>query len=85
MGFFVVMLGLGAAWALLVMPVFGLVCLALSLLFRYLHKKHVQNAENAARWGWRRIAFIIFAVLAGGNLLVSAACWIGMLIIGNMG
>ena len=77
MGFFVVLLNLAMVWILLVMPVCGLIFLALSLFFRRLHKKHMGQSS------WRRIVSIICAVLAGLNLLAGAVGWIFMAIAGH--
>ena len=84
MGFFVVMIGLGAAWVLLVMPAFGLICLALSLLFRHLHKKHVQSAADGRAAKWRRVLSIVLALIGGLNLIAAAVGWIFLLIAGRV-
>jgi len=81
MGFWVVALGLAAIWILLVMPVFGLICLALCLLFGHLNKKHVRSFPGG-RWGWRRVLALIFGILAGINLLIGAAGWVFVLVTG---
>ena len=83
MGFWVVALGLAAIWILLVMPAFGLVCLALSLLFQHLHRRHARSACEGSVRRWRRVLAIIFGILAGLNLLGGAAGWIFVLVTGG--
>ena len=61
-------------------PLCGLVFLALSLLFRYLHKRYLLYLQITPVQKWRRVLSIVFGVLAALNLLAGAAGWIFFLI-----
>ena len=61
-------------------PLCGLVFLALSLLFRHLHKRYLLYLQITPVQKWRRVLSIVFAVLAALNLLAGAAGWIFFLI-----
>ena len=65
---------------LIAMPVCGLVYLALSLLFRWLHKRYLLYLQITPVRKWRRVLSIIFGVLAALNLIGGAAGWIFYLI-----
>ena len=67
---------------LICMPVCGLVFLALSLLFRRLHRRYLLRLAAPPAKKWRRILSILFAVLAALNLLAGAAGWIFMRVAG---
>ncbi|MBQ8507612.1 MAG: hypothetical protein IJ466_09320 [Clostridia bacterium] len=61
-------------------PLCGIFFLALSLLFRWLHKRYLLYLQITPVKRWRRVLSIVFGILAGVNLLAGAAGWIFFLI-----
>jgi len=57
-------------------PVCGLLYLALSLLFRHLHRRYMAQADDGAPRKWRRMLSVVCAVLSAVCLAAGAAGWI---------